>query len=90
MDVLKRIFAPLLTHFSLRLGDVDKKHTEPALMWYESAVIPHVNHLEAGALHFASYDDFELLIRKFGNIKGLHLDEVRAYGHTHSWRGYTI
>lgn len=48
-------------------------------MWYESAVTPQVNHLEADTLHCASCDDFELFMRKFGNIK--ELDLLTKSGH---------
>jgi len=72
------ISTPTLTHLRLCLNQDSEEDTSSILAAFES-VLSQITHLEVQALHCQSPLDFGEFLRRFGNVKELHVSGVGRY-----------
>jgi len=76
--LLMNISTPALTHLRLYLNPNSEEDTSSILAAFEPA-ISQITYLEVHALHCRSSIDFGEFLRRFGNVKELHVSAVGRY-----------
>ena len=72
------ISTPALTHLRLCLNQDSEEDTSSVLIAFEH-ILSQITHLEVQALHCQSPFEFGEFLRRFGNVKELHLNGVGRY-----------
>jgi hypothetical protein len=78
LALLMNISTPALTHLRLCLNQ-DSEEDAPSILAAFGPVLSQITHLEIQALHCQSPLEFAEFLRKFGNLKELHVNGVGRY-----------